>query len=48
MVWDNQSKVNIAIIAGLNLAVPRTYLRAVAGAVCTRNYMFTDNPKVIL
>ena len=37
MVWDNQSNVNRAIIAGLNLAVPRTYRRAVAGAVGTRN-----------
>ena len=25
MVWDSQSNVNRAIIAGLNLAVPRTY-----------------------
>ena len=33
MVWDSQSNVNRAIIAGLNLAVPRTYRRAVAGAV---------------
>ena len=25
MVWDSQYKVNRAIVAGLNLAVPRTY-----------------------
>ena len=48
MVWDSQSNVNRAIIAGLNLAVPRTYQRAVAGVVGTRNYIFTDDPKVIL
>ena len=48
MVWDNQSNVNIAIIAGLNLAVPRTYRSALAGSVGTRNYRFTDDPKVIL
>ena len=48
MVWDSQSNVNRAIISGLNLAVPCTYCRAVAGAVGTRNYMFTDDPKVIL
>ena len=33
MVWDSQSNVNRAIIAGLNLTVPRKYRRAVAGAV---------------
>ena len=48
MVWDSQSNVNRAIIAGLNLAVPRTYRRAVSGKVGTRNYIFTDEPKVIL
>ena len=48
MVWDSQSNVNMAIISVLNLAVPRTYRRAVAGAVGTRNYRFTDDPKVIL
>ena len=48
MVWDRQSNVNRAIIAGLNLAVPRTYRRAMTGAVGTRNYRFTDDPKVIL
>ena len=48
MVCDSQSNVNIAIIAVLNLAVPRTYLWAVAGAVGTRNNRFTDDPKVIL
>ena len=48
MVWDSQYNVNRAIIAGLNLAVPRTYRRAVAGAVGTRNYRFRDDPKVIL
>ena len=48
MVWDSHSNVNQAIITGLNLAVPRTYRRAVAGAVGTRNYWFTDDPKVIL
>ena len=48
MVWDSQSNVNRAIIAGLNLAVPCTYRRAVAGAVGTRNYILTDDPKVIL
>ena len=30
MVWDNQSNVNRAIVAGLNLTIPRTYRRAVA------------------
>ena len=48
MVWDSQYNVNRAIIAGLNLSVPRTYQRAVAGAVGTRNYRFRDDPKVIL
>ena len=48
MVWDSQSNINIAIIAVPNLAVPHTYLRAVAGYVGTRNYRFTDDPKVIL
>ena len=48
MVWDSQSKVNRAIIAGLNIAVPRTYQRAVAGAVGTCNCRFMDDPKVIL
>ena len=48
MVWDSQSNVNRAIIAGLNLIVPRTYRRAVAGAVGNNNYIFTDDPKVIL
>ena len=48
MVWYSQSNVNRAIIAILNLSVPRTYWRAVAGAVGTRNYIFTDDPKVIL
>ena len=48
MVWDSQYNVNRAIIAGLNLAVPRTYRRAVAGAVRTRNYRFRDDPRVIL
>ena len=48
MVWDSQSKVNRAIISGLNLAVPCTYRRAVAGAVGTCNYRFIDGPKVIL
>ena len=48
MVWYRQSNVNRAIIAGLNLAVLRTYLRAVAGFVGTRNYRFTDDPNVIL
>ena len=48
MVWDSQSNVNRAIIAGLKLAVPRTYRRTVAGAVGTRNYRFTDGPMVIL
>ena len=47
MVWDSQSNVNRAIIAGLNLAVPRTYRREVAGDVGTRKYRFTDDPKVI-
>ena len=47
-MWDSHSNVNRAIIAGLNLAVPHTYRRAVAGAVGTRNYRFTDDPKVIL
>ena len=47
MVWDSQSNANRAIIAGLSLAVPRTYRRAVAGAVGTRNYRFMDDPKVI-
>ena len=47
MVWDSQSNVNRAIIAGLNLIVPRTYRRAVAGSVGTRNYRFTDDPEVI-
>ena len=48
IVWDSQSNVNRAIIAGLNLAVPRTYWKALSGAVGTRNYKFTDEPKVIL
>ena len=48
MVWDSQSNFNRSIITGLNLAVPRTYQRAVAGAVGTRNYIFRDDPKVIL
>ena len=48
MVWDIQSNVNRAIIAGLNLAVPRTYRRAVEGAIGTRNYRSTDDPTVIL
>ena len=48
MVWDSQSNVNRAIIAGLNLAFPRTYRRSVAGAVGTRNYRFTDDHKFIL
>ena len=48
LVWDSQSNVNRDIISGLNLAVPRTYRRAVAGAVGTRNYRFMDDPKVIL
>ena len=48
MVWDIQSNVNRAIISGLNLTAPRTYQRAVAGAVGTRNYRFIDDPKVIL
>ena len=48
MVWDSQSNVNRSIISGLNLSVPRTYRRAVAGSVGTRNYRFTDDPKVIL
>ena len=48
MVWDSQSNVNRAIIAGLNLAVPRTYRRLVAVAVVTRNYRFMDDSKVIL
>ena len=48
MVWDSHSNVNRAIIAGLNLAVPFTYQRAVAGSIGTRNYSFTDDPKVIL
>ena len=48
MVLDNQSNFNRSIIAGLNLSVPRTYQRAVAGAVGTRNYRFTDDPRVIL
>ena len=48
MVWDSQFNVNRAIITGLNLAVPRTYLHAVAGAVGTRTYRFTDDSKVIL
>ena len=48
MVWHSQSNFNRAIIAVLNLSVPRTYQRAVAGAVGTRKYMFTDDPKVIL
>ena len=47
MVWDSQSNVNRAIIAGLNLALPRTYRRAVSGAVGTRYYRFTNDPKVI-
>ena len=47
MVWDSQSNVNRAIIASLNLTVPCTYRQAVAGSVCTRNYRFTDDPKVI-
>ena len=48
MVWDSQYYVNRSIISGLNLAVPRTYRREVAGAVGTRNCRFTDEPKVIL
>ena len=48
MVWDSQSNVNRAIIAILNLAVSRTYRRAVARAIGTRNYRFTNDPKVIL
>ena len=48
MVWDSQSNVNRAIIAGLNLIVPRTYRSAVAGAVGNNNYIFMDDPKVIL
>ena len=48
MVWYIQSNVNIAILAGLNLALPRTYHRSVAGALGTRNYRFTDDPKDIL
>ena len=48
MVWDSQSNVNRAIIYGLNLSAPRTYRRSVSGAVGTRNYRFTDDPKVIL
>ena len=48
MVWDSQSNANRSIIAGLNLTVPNTYRRAVAGAVGTRNNRFTDDPKVIL
>ena len=48
MVWNSQSNVKRAIIAGLNLVVPCTYRRVVAGAVGTCNYRFTDDPKVIL
>ena len=48
MVWDSQSNVNRAIIAGLNRAVLRTYQMAVTGYVGTRNYRFTDDPKFIL
>ena len=48
MVWYSQSNVNMSIIAGLNLAVSRTYCRAVSGAVGTHTYRFTDDPKVIL
>ena len=48
MVWDSQYNVNRAIITGLNLSVPRTYWRAVTGAIGTRNYRFMDDPKVIL
>ena len=48
MVWESQSNVNRAIISGLNLTAPLTYIRAVEGAVGTRNYRFTDDPKVIL
>ena len=48
MAWDIQSNVNRAIITDLNLAVPRTYQRAVAGAIVTCNYRFTDDPKFIL
>ena len=48
MVWDSQSNVNRAIISGLNLDAPRTYQKAVAGAVGKRNYRFTDDPKFIL
>ena len=47
-MWGSQSNVNRAIIAGLNLAIPRTYRRAVSGAVGTCNYIFTDYPKVVL
>ena len=48
MVWDSQSNVNRAIIAGLNLAVPRTYQRAVTGVVGTCSYRFMDDPKFFL
>ena len=48
MVWDIQSNSNRAIIAVLNLAAPHTYQRAVAGAIGTHNYRFTDDPKVVL
>ena len=48
MVWESQSNVNRAMITGLNLAIPRTYHRAVEGDVGTRTYRFTDDPKVIL
>ena len=48
MLWDSQSNVNRDIITGLNLAVPHTYRRVVAGAVETLNYRYTDDPKVIL
>ena len=48
VVWDSQPNVNRAILAGLNLAAPHTYRRAVSGDICTHNYRFTDDPKVIL
>ena len=48
MVWDSHSNINRAIFTGLNLVVPRTYLLAVARAVGTGTYRFTDDPKIIL
>ena len=48
MVWERQSNVNRSIISGLKRFVPRTHQIAVAGAVGTCNYRFTDDPKVIL